>query len=406
MTQSALIIGNGISGLLLALTLSKKQWKVTIISELSKDPDDSPLISPEFVMSFLEEQIPGAEKELRVLGARHSTHQEMLSSKFPGAVAKRSGDFLFLGRKLFLSYLREKARALGIEFLEKQPTQLLVEEGVVKGVATGELNVNADFVFDCTGSYRARSLWLKNHARTGEIIRKSGSEEVMFLRFFESEKRPQLKLRSGEKFRGGIYPVENNRFVISMIVPFDRIPRDMEKALKEFLSFIGAVDEFSGSSPSGPWIRRDHITNYISDFYLSGLTDEIKNFYAVGDSLIFSNPIYGRGMALTVYQLRAILKNENLREGLKAGFLNAYDKWKEVAKEKKSFPFRLLRKYYLFLLEREPVVYEAFLDFYQLRTTPVKLLCAVLLSPLSLKILSLFVLILSGLIWVLISYLQ
>ncbi len=406
MTRSAIIIGNGISGLLLAHTLLKKQWEVTIISEPGKDPGDSPLICPEMVISYLEEILPGAGERLVQMGAHQSSHREMVITKFPSATGKSSGDFLFLSRKLFLEYLNEKTLASGIRTLEVPVTELLIQNESVAGVIAGDQELRADCVFDCTGSYRARSKWLKKITRKGEVICYSGVQETMFLRFFESEKKPELKLRSGDKFRGGIYPVEHNRFAVSMIIPTDNMPVDPDNTLKEFISFIGADNDFSGSTTSGRWIKRDNITNYYSDFHHRRINAEVKNFYAIGDGILFSNPIYGRGIALIIYQLRELFKHSDMATGVWAGYGAAFKKWSEVSKEKKSFPYRVLRKYYLYLLEREPVVYEAFLEFYQLRITPMKLLKAVMLSPLSIKILSLTVLFLSALAWASLFYLQ
>ncbi|MES2527983.1 MAG: hypothetical protein V4598_12895 [Bdellovibrionota bacterium] len=399
MTTTALIIGNGISGLLLALTLARKQWDVTVVSQPSSDPGDSPLICPEIVMDFLEELIPGSRSDFIKLGARHSSHEEMIREKFPHALPEKKGEFFFMGRKLLIDYLYRHAMKAGIIFCEENTASLMTNENKVIGISTENKNITANYVFDCTGTFRSRSAWLKGLVRTGEIVQSSGREEVMFLRFYESSQLPHLRLRSGEEFRGGIYPMEGNRFAVSMIVPAQNVPQNPETILNRFISFIGGEVDFKGSTPSGNWIKRDHIINRASNFYLSGLTSELQNFYVVGDGLLFSNPVYGRGISLTVLQLRSIRSPETLATDLKSGFRNALKKWSEVAKEKNSVAHKILRKYYLYLLERDPVTYELFLEFYQLRMTPVELLKGILLSPVSLRILILLVLILSGLTW-------
>ncbi len=399
MTTTALIIGNGISGLLLALTLSKKQWDVTVVSQLSTDPGDSPLICPELVMNYLEELIPGSRVELSGKGARRTSHEEMIRAKFPQAAPERKGEFFFLGRKLLIDHLHRHAMKAGINFSEEQTASLMTRGNKVIGISTGNKNITADNVFDCTGTFRSRSAWLKGLVRTGEIVQSSGREEVMFIRFYESTKLPELRLRSGEDFRGGIYPMEGNRFAISMIVPAHKASENPESILKNFLAFIGGDKDFHGSSPTGQWIKREHIINRASNFYLSGLTTELQNFFVVGDGLLFSNPVYGRGISLTVLQLESIQSPATLPSDLKTGFRIALKKWSEVAKEKNTIVHKLLRKYYLHLLERDPVTYELFLEFYQLRITPVELLKGILLSPESLKKFILLALILSGLVW-------
>ncbi len=399
MTNSAIILGNGISGLLLALTLSKKQWSVTVLSQAISDPGDSPLICPELVMNFLEDLIPGSRNELKSKGARRTSHSEMIGSKFPEARHQRPGEFFFLGRQLLLEHLTRHAGKSGVIIREETTTGLMTDKDQVIGIATGDKNIKADVVFDCTGTFRSRSGWLKGLIRTGEIVKTIGREEVLFLRFYESSGKPHLRLRSGEAFRGGIYPMEGNRFAVSMITPAASAPGNPESLLKDFIRFIGAEDDIKGSVSSGHWIRRDHINNRVSNFYLSALTKEIKNFYVLGDGLIFSNPVYGRGIALTVLQLMSIQSRESLAVNLKSGFTNALEKWAEVAKEKNSIAHKILRKYYLYLLERDPATYELFLEFYQLRLTPVKLLTGILLSAYTLKRITLLVLILSGLVW-------
>ncbi len=100
--------------------------------------------------------------------------------------------------------------------------------------------------------------------------------------------------------------MEGNRLAVSMIVPAENAEENPENQFRKFINFIGADEDLKGSIPASHWIKRDQIINRASNFYLSGLTDEIRNFYVVGDGLLFSNPVYGRGIALTVLQLKSL----------------------------------------------------------------------------------------------------
>ena len=376
MSKSAAVLGDGISGLLVSLLLARS-WQVTVYSPEEETSLDSPLICPEIVQNFLEEVDPGVIGALSLAGARLVSHREMADQKFRRTdVSVSPGRFLFLGRKLLLSRLKEDAEKAGVVF-RKSRVQSLTE-------------ISADYIFDCTGSPAARKKWLnapENHFTSGQA-------ETMHLRFFTADVPVNLNLRSTTRVRGGVYPLEGRRFALSLIVPADHHD-DPEVVAQDFIHVLGAPDVMKTSVPEGPWQKRTGIVNSYSYFYLFLQPEKVKNFYPIGDGLLFSNPIYGRGISLTVIQLLSLkdclrdpeVTHEKIFRSLRTGFLRAKEKWEEVGRERKDPVSGLFRKYYLWLIEKDPVTYGYFLDFYQLRISPPKLLAGVLTAPLSLRLL-------------------
>lgn len=397
MKPSALVLGNGPAGILLALGLSRRNWEVTLIGRQVSEAEDSPLICPRVTTDYLERVLPGSMKELIRAGARLIGHQEMLQEKFPGAQASaKNSAFLFLSRKLLLTFLNSELSKSPVKRMDTSVTALEARDGVVRGVETQGGSYTADFIFDCTGSPASRRTWVKALGLPADNLASLGRREYIFVRFFEAKYPTFLRLRSGENFRGGIYPLEGNRFAINVAVPETSSPSadEIDELARKLMDFVGGTEELKEAKPLGSWLRKGPVSNFSSDYYVSG-NGRIPGLYPLGDSVLSSNPIYGRGISLSVLQMSPLLdlidsgqsvNHSAVGTALAKGILNAEKKWKEVARESDLLPFQLIRKYYLFLLEREPKAYNLFLEFYQLQLTPVRLLTGLLLTPLSLKL--------------------
>ena len=270
---------------------------------------------------------------------------------------------------------------------------LILSERRIRGIRTQAGDLFCANVFDCTGSPGPRKLWFGASGITTDSHITRGPREKLYLRFFETTSERQMILRSEENFRGGIYPLEKNLFSFSVTIPESTAP--MEDQIDEWADSIfrqlGATRLLENSSPSGDW-QILNIANTASTFYRSEKSDEAQGFYPLGDGLIFSNPIFGRGLSLFSYQITPLLQHLNDSKNLNHHFIighlrhgeeSALQKWKEVTSGGPIWMQKLFRKLYLPLLDRNAEAYEVFLEFYQMNLTPSELLVRLARSALS-----------------------
>lgn len=376
-----LIIGKGISGLLLGLGFASCGQNVTIVSRPGKPFDNTPLILPELVIRLFEEIAPGLTSELEDAGAKTLYHSSIVSEKFHLEQYKCIHDdqkLRLTSRDLLISCLVRRAERAGIEFRSEGASALKKSQGEVSGLLTESSTLEADFIFDCTGSSHARKIWMAGN----ENIRLMGQKEYFHLRAFNSNNKISLKLGSAGSTRGGIYPVEGNRFFLCMSSPETDL-REIDVIANELIKELNASEEMIESQPAGGWIRME-IRNTYSEYYLQ---KPVKNFFPVGDGVVFSNPVYGRGISLLAMQMQPLIKmlqsgktltDEEIHAQLKAGFRQSYKKWKEVSSGTNQWYLAPIRKFYLSRIAKDPTAYELILRFYQLEITPEKLILEII----------------------------
>lgn len=386
----AVIVGDGISGLLLALGLSRKGKSVQLISRTEDPGENTPLILPLPAQKLLHFAYPGSLSELKALGASVLTHDEIIRMKFPDVVTSGSKVeyFLLLSRHLLMKYLREKLQPSGVHTLQTEMENFLLDGKNIIGVRTKAGDIHASAVFDCTGSAVPRKKWFEANGLSPDTQIVRGPPEKLFVRFFETDSVRPLVLRSEKNFRGGIYPVENNLFVMSVTTPassapdLDRID-DWAKSVAEKLGISGLLQK---SQPTSDWKILHNVRNSASDFYSCGKSDEVRGFYPLGDGLIFSNPIFGRGISLFSFQVMPLLESPDTDlsfSHLRRGELDAREKWKEISPTGPVWSQNLLRKLYLPLIEKNPEAYENFLLFYQMKISAPELAVRLLRNSLS-----------------------
>lgn len=376
MKKRVVIIGGGTAGLILALGFSKKNFDVTLLYRPSGPEENSALICPQLVIDFLEKLAPGISAGLANAGAIRRSHGDLLRRKFPHTRFPNPGDlsFLFLSRKLLISELTFIARNLGMNFVSDRVTGLTMEGGVVREVQGVADSYRGDFIFDCTGSATARAGWMES----SENISTAGAEEEIFQRLYQSENEVPLLLRSLPGARGGIYPVEGKQFFVNLSFPKGTTAADIEDLSRNFIGLIGGAEILAKATPIDEWWTLSR-RSYRSDFYESSGA-HVENFFPVGEGILSSLPVYGRGISLVVLQVSTLLESvteessaDEVKSALVDGFREAEEKWKEVSGDERSPLKNPVRKWAHELLERNPEAYECFLSFYQLRLSPPEL---------------------------------
>lgn len=376
MKSPALILGDGVAGLLLALGLRDRGFDVILLSRPLQAPSDSPLICPQLVLDFFQRLDPRLVTDLVSAGSILRDHQALLREKFPGLSGNASSvkSFLFLSRGLLLQKLRSLARERGVSFLAAEFMSLVVDNGEVRGVQTEASALDASLVFDCTGA-------------SSPPERRSEIGDVLYQRFYRSSDRPVLALRSVPGRRGGLYPVEGNRFALSLTLAEDPGMDGIGAVAENFLETLGKSGDLRRSEPEGPWVCVRRETS--ASAYYENSTLQIRGYYPVGEKVLASPPIYGRGISLAVLQMAPALTSihpgsspEEIFKELKKGFREAKKKWQEVA-ERRSFGQGLVTNWGLELLEKYPAAYERYLEFYQLERSPMKLFLSLIVARLS-----------------------
>ncbi len=377
------IVGNGVSGLILGICLASSGHAVSVLYKPQSTFENSPLILPELAAHFMNEVWPGITDELEESGAQACFHSEIISEKFKlRLINKTSRDpkLILTSRELLLKILAVKGAESGIEFKNIAVSGLHIVDGKVSGVRTGSSILSADFVFDCTGSHHARKEWVPGEEK---ILRK-GSPENFYLRFYTSDSKAPLKLGTSGKARGGVYPVEGNKFALCFSIPETDIS-DIERVSEGLMDELELKELIAKSAPQSEWIKKT-VANSFSDFYLH---ENLKNFYPIGDGVLFSNPVYGRGISLLALQLTPMLEllkkeksftHETISRQLAEGFRNSYTKWLEVSQDRTSWYLSPIRKFYSKKIESDPAAYELLLRFYQLEITPAELVLGIMRS--------------------------
>jgi len=382
--MKAIVIGSGMTGLLTSLTLRAGGHEVILLSRSGMTTPVTPFILPEMVLGFLERVIPGINKRLIDNGALSFDHGKLLEMKFPGKKnSGLNGHFLFLGRGLLFSQLLRSVRESGVEEVEAEVTGLIMDGKRVTGVITASGKVEGDNVFDCTGTPDSRKRWLEDAGYLPDEFLYSSVTETVYQRLYQADTPVSLNLRSTPGCRGGIYPIEKNQFILSLSFPEGKDPgmSQIQEFGRKFTEFLHAGKISENSSALGEWMKLEVKTGR-SDYYEKS-SERPDHFYPVGDGVILSNPLYGRGLALFVLQLRNLLDSADIKASLKAGHEEAVIKWSEIAESKDGFPVRLGKKLVMILLEKEHRCYLHYLDFYQLRISPSELLFKLLLTPLA-----------------------
>jgi 2-polyprenyl-6-methoxyphenol hydroxylase-like FAD-dependent oxidoreductase len=325
--KSAIVVGSGVVGMLVALLLTRRNWSVTLVDPKANSDlkFELPYVCSQFFISLLHTELPDVEAALYAQGAKSISVAELVRRKFSSFHATEQDEetrFLCCSRSLLFQTLKRRLHESDVKVDLRPVTGLIYSEGAVTGVEFLNQTQSSELVIDATGFNGERGSWINKLGLSRERFEIYGPELVSISRFFRVNDPNEIvfTLARGENFRGGIYPLEGNLFAVAIIVPENVLAQHdtPEVFFRLALSRIsGAPEILSRSMPTGGIQVLRGLQNKCSDFYLSSPSDAIAGLYPIGDSLQVGNPVYGRGLSISALQISALMNALDLqRTGL------------------------------------------------------------------------------------------
>ena len=343
MSESVAIVGAGICGMCTALALSQKGFEVSIferdVPPPSGDPDQAFFEWPRrgaaqfrhphaflgLMCSVLEEKHPELLEEFFAAGARKVEFKDMVPPRLINQYTPEPGDekmwILMCRRATMETVLRRfvdktpkiqihnKKYVTNLEILaindQKVATGLQITDRV-NGNAKSTLNF--DLVIDATGRSSKFHQWLNQQGVTIKEER-DDAEIVYYTRHYQLREgvsepsRHQKDPSAGDLgyMKYGVFPGDGGHFAIIICLPLAE--KEIREAIKTGDGFDSVCQTVAGLRP---WIGIDKALATTQPFgiaqihavwrdYVREGNPEILNFFAVGDSHVRTNPLYGRG---------------------------------------------------------------------------------------------------------------
>lgn len=379
MAKTIGIMGAGVTGMLASLVLSKSVSAVYVFAPKSiENPAEYPYVCPSRVVDILKQLAPDFLNDLIGRGARLISNAEILKTRFGNKVILEESD----RDQLFLCCSSDLFRKTLSDHVQRCKSIVHINESVQKiddkiNILTANNRYPVDLILDCAGKNTPRRKWLDD-----EPV-ESGGNYICVNQFFESKGHQTItfNLMSGNHFRGGIYPLENNKFAFSFVIPESAFKTSSDYIHTLIKEIPGAPVLMHESRPVSEVHVIKNIKNYKFNYY-SG--SGINGLYPVGEAALFANPIYGRGIALSLIPLQALVSaidsNQDISTVMRNSFFQSLKLWKicefydladGTQKSFMAFLSQSMRNYQKLILNslmfQDPSYYRNFLNLYQLK---------------------------------------
>jgi len=373
--QNILIIGAGIAGLNTALALNAPGRTLTLIERDPPPPEASAEAAFDVwerrgvghlrhshaflarLYLLLRDQYPDLLAQLLESGCRELKFEDGVPATLREAYQAVPEDkdlTILTSRRTTLEFVMRR-------YVSNLPSVQIIANARVKGLLhertkDGTLNVTgvtierdgqpeeiqADLVIDAGGKNALGFDWLKAeglHIRTE--VENAGI--LYYTRHYRlkdgQEEPPRGKLPAGADLgyvKYGIFPADNRYFSITLAVP------DIEMELRSKIVRPEVFDAVCRALPAiEPWIEETRVDPTSRVFGMGELKSQwrhmvedgkpvVLNYYPLGDNLIRSNPLYGRGCSFAAVAAHALAEALETKQGAVAQALHYY---KTVTKE-------------------------------------------------------------------------
>ena len=338
------VLGAGIGGLGAALALGRAGHQVTVVERddvgRAADAEDAFAArgrrgapqtrhSHAFLArsrALLEREAPDVLSALYAAGVSELRFTDSLPPEMDGFVPEPEDEELVAlasRRTTFEWVLRDRALAGGsVELVHDVAAGLDAAGAVVTGVQLQSgLLLRADAVVDAAGRRSPVLSWLGDIATAPPEVASADTGIVYSTRFYrlaDGAERPPADGPIGGDLgymKYAVFPADNRTFSITFAVPTS------DAALRVLLH-EGPFDRAAEAMPgTAAWVEAGRsapitgvevmarLVNRKVDFVVGG-RPVVTGLFALGDSHVCTNPLYGRGCSLALvhaYQLRAVL---------------------------------------------------------------------------------------------------
>ena len=357
------IVGSGMCGMLTGLALDRRGFQVTIIERDVPPPDCSaneaffswqrkgvaqfrhPHAFLGLMCSVLEENYPDLLERFFEAGARKVSFEDSIPDHLKPQYNPEPGD-----EKMWVLMCRRATMETVLRTYVTQTTKVTIRNQVSVADIITEKNDNqevfirglslidhqesnkrselfSDIVIDATGRSSKFDKWLTS---SGVNIKeeRDDAEIVYYTRHYRLKdgvsepprdaKNPSMGDLGYMKY--GIFPGDGGHFALIICLPNEE--KELRKAIKSGEKF----DEIGMTIPGlRPWLSKNKSEATTAPFGIGNIhavwrdftgagNNRLLNFFAVGDSAIRTNPLYGRGCstgALHAHILADVLSTES-----------------------------------------------------------------------------------------------
>lgn len=341
--EQVIVVGAGIAGLCTALRLGGGSRQITLLERDEAPPEGGPDVafdqwqrrgvsqlrqSHAFLArlrNIIRDEHPQLLEDLYAAGCRDITFQDMLPPKLQASYVPVPGDAdltILTSRRTTLELVirRYVERLPGVSIRSgvkvRSPLShtgsdgAMVVTGVAADTAEGREEITADVVVDAGG--KAANLieqLIKAGAPIAEAAETAGV--LYFTRHYRlldgQDEPPRGDVpASGDLgyLKFGVFPADNRRFSITLCVP--EIEHELRKAVMDGDTFQRICMAMPGlkpwvdpntSEPVGKVIGMGDLHSRWRSLMADG-RPAVLGFFAIGDALVRTNPLYGRGCSL------------------------------------------------------------------------------------------------------------
>ena len=358
MAETIVVLGGGIAGLSTALALGRADREIIIIDRDAPPPETSADEAFEAwdrrgvghvrhshaflarLHNIIRDNYPELLRDLLDAGCREIKFGENLPLEQQATFISEPGDedlTILTSRRTTLELVMRRyvARQPGVRFLTSTLVRDLITEpvgkalkvlGVVIENESGREELRGDIIVDAGGKNSQALEWLREKGATiDETSAPSGI--VYFTRHYrlrDGVDEPARKKIPGAGDLGfikyGVFPADNRCFSITLAVP--EVEMEIRRAIIRPEIFDGICAQLPGIAH---WIAEETAEPKSKVFGMGELLARWRhmvkdgapvalNFFPIGDTVIRTNPLYGRGCSFAAVQahvLRDVLAATN-----------------------------------------------------------------------------------------------